>query len=238
MSEVNTAKKSSLTSAFDLFPKSYNIVKQNFEVFMVLFSISGLLALFDLLGRLDPDSTKENAGFGDFAAGGLFGPGYNASFYAAAGGFLTVLFAIYLVTYLMLVIASVRGAQGQKLKLGEIWREFNTNWLWLKLLGAMILAGIAIVVGLVLLIIPGIILIWRLYLIPYILVDQKTSISEAFVKSWEMTKGYMWPIYSIILVTILLSVTNVIPIIGGVVAFLLGAAYTVAPAIRYQELKK
>lgn len=238
MSEQEIAKKPALSGAFELLPKSYEIVKRNFDVFMVLLAVGGLLALFDMLSRLDGGQEKKSSSLTDSAVGGLFGPSYDASFYAAAGGFLALLFAVYIVTYLMTVIASVRGAQGHKLTLGGVWQEFKGNWLWLKLIGAMLLSGLAIVAGLILLIIPGIILIWRLYLVPYIMVDQKTTISEAFVKSWEMTKGNAWPIYSIILVTIVLSLTNIIPIIGGVVAFLLGAAYTVAPAIRYQELKK
>lgn len=238
MSEQKTVKKPALTGALALLPKSYEVVKRNFEVFMVLFSVGGLLALFDMLSRLDDGDEKQSSSLTDSAIGGLFGPSYDASFYAAAGGFLAILFALYIVTYLMTVIASVRGAQGHKLTLRAVWKEFSANWLWLKLIGAMLLSGLAIVAGLILLIIPGIILIWRLYLVPYIMVDQKTTISEAFIRSWEMTKGQMWPIYSIIFVTILLSLANIIPIIGGLIAFLLGAAYTVAPAIRYQELKK
>lgn len=236
--KVNISKRPrhTLTGAFELLPKSYGIIKQNFEVFMVLFSVSALFAIWDTLQRLGNNAKPDN--WKDYLVSGVTGPSYNTTFYAAAGGFIGFLTIAYLITYLILVIATLRGAQGHRLTLGSLWREFVNNWLWIKLLATMILMALAIVVGLFLLIVPGVILLWRLYLVPYILVDQKTDISEAFARSWEMTRGYGAAIYSIILVTILLSLTKIVPVIGSLAAFVLTSAYIAAPAIRYSEINR
>ena len=53
-----------------------------------------------------------------------------------------------------------------------------------------------------------------------------------------MTKGYAWPIYSILLFSFLLALPGIIPIVGGIISFALAVAYAAAPALRYQELKE
>ena len=44
-------------------------------------------------------------------------------------------------------------------------------------------------------------------------------------------------VFGIIGVDILISLANVIPIIGGLITFLLQIVYFCAPAIRYEQLK-
>lgn len=231
-----SAKKISLPGAFELFSKSYEIIKKNFEVFMILFSVGGLVALWETLARVQ-DEEEQGRDWNNILANGVFGPDVNTGVYAA-GGFMALVFFLYLITYLMLTVATLRAAQGNKLSLRQVWEEFTGSWLWLKLPTAIILMGLAIGVGLILLIIPGVILIWRLFFVPYVLIDQKTSISEAFARSWEMTRGYAWPVYSVILVTLLLSLANIMPVVGSLAAFILTSIYMVAPALRYQEIKQ
>ena len=98
--------------------------------------------------------------------------------------------------------------------------------------------GVLLVVGFLLLIVPGVILLWRLFLAPYILVDKKTTIDEALSQSWKMSSGYAWPIYSILLFSFVLALPGIIPIVGSLISFALGVAYAAAPALRYQELKR
>lgn len=224
-----------LSGAFELFGQSYQIIKRNFEVFMVLFSVGALLALWETLGRYVEDEPARdwksyvfNRGFGGNIDTGIF----------AAGGFMLLISVLYAIFYLLLTIAVLRASQDQKISLRSLWRELVSGWLWLKLIGAFALTALAVVAGLILLIIPGVILIWRLFLVPFVLIDQKTSIKESFRRSWRLTRGYALAIYSVILVALLLSITSVLPILGPLVAFVLGSIYTVAPALRYQELKK
>lgn len=225
-----------LAGAFELFGKSYEIIKRNFEVFMILFSIGALLALWESLARY-VDEAEQGRDWSNLLRNAVLGPDVDSGV-LAAGGFMAVVMVLYLISYLLLQIAVLRSAQGHKLQLGALWRELTANWLWLKLIGAFIFVGVALLIGFLLLIIPGLILLWRLFFVPYVLIDQKTSIDEAFKRSWDMTRGYAWPVYSVILVGLLFSLFNVLPLIGGIIAFILGSIYMLAPALRYEEFKK
>lgn len=229
-------QKPVLAGAFELFPKSYELIKKNFEVFMVLFSIAGLVALWETFARFG-DEKEQGRGWDNLLSNGVFGPDVNSGVFAV-GGLMFLVGVLYVISYLLLVIATLRTAQGKKPSVNALWSEFVQNWLWLKMIGTFVLLVVAIVIGFFLLIVPGVILLWRLFFVPYVLVDQKTSIGDAFRRSWNMTRGYAWPVYGIILVSIVLSFTTILPIIGALVAFALSSVYMLAPALRYEELKK
>ena len=53
-----------------------------------------------------------------------------------------------------------------------------------------------------------------------------------------MTRGFFSAIFVVILVELLFAMTAIFPVFGPIIAFVLGAIYTVAPALRYTELKK
>jgi uncharacterized membrane protein len=107
-----------------------------------------------------------------------------------------------------------------------------------RLLGLYVVMGLIILVGLILFIIPGLILIRRYFLAPYVMIDKKVSIREALDHSAALSKLNAGSIWGIIGVMILIGMVNIIPIIGGLASFVLGSLYSVAPALRYQELKK
>jgi len=89
-----------------------------------------------------------------------------------------------------------------------------------------------------LLIVPGVIAIRRYFLAPYLMLDKDLSIREAMKQSAALSKPYSGSIWGIIGVIVLLSLPSIIPVIGWAVSFVLMLLYSVAPALRYQELKK
>jgi uncharacterized membrane protein len=91
---------------------------------------------------------------------------------------------------------------------------------------------------LILLVIPGLIMIRRYFLAPYVMLDKKVGIREAMDQSAELSKINTGSVWGIIGVSFLIALVNVIPIIGGLASFSLGALYSVAPAMRYLQLKK
>jgi hypothetical protein len=225
-----------LSTATELFGKSYNIVKANLGIFALLYSASAVIAIVASVERTR-NVNSADASWGGILGNNIFGGSFHTSLPATTGLLFTALTVVSIVFGLLTTILCLRAAQSHKPSFDTIWAEFTRRWMWLRLLFLLIAMAIAIGIGFVLLVIPGVILVWRLMFAPYILIDQKVEISEAFVRSWEMTKGHAWAIYSIILLSILLGVTSFIPIIGSFVAFLLGVAYSVAPALRYQEIK-
>jgi hypothetical protein len=72
------------------------------------------------------------------------------------------------------------------------------------LIAAGIVAGIAIAIGLVLLIVPGLFLLTRWALIPAVIVIEKRSASDSFSRSWELTRGHGWTIFGSLLVAYIL----------------------------------
>lgn len=228
-------KRASLTSAVDLFGKSYALVRKNLNIYALVYAVPAAMYIAGTIQLLDNDQT-ENWDWVSVFSFSLFGP--DSSFDAGSVIFAFVLFMASIISYFLATILNLRVAQAHKPAFRPLWQEFKDNWLWAKLAGLGIVTMLILVVGFVLLIIPGIILLWRLFMAPYILIDKKTDVMDALSDSWNMTKGYGWPIYSILLFSFVLSLTAIFPIVGGLIAFVLGVAYAVAPALRYQEIKK
>jgi uncharacterized membrane protein len=106
-----------------------------------------------------------------------------------------------------------------------------------RMFGLYILIGLYIFVGFILLIIPGLIMLRRYFLAPYVMLDTKCGITEAMERSAEISKPYSGYVWGIIGVMFLIGLLNAVPGIGWMFAFAFGMLYSVAPALRYQELK-
>ena len=87
------------------------------------------------------------------------------------------------------------------------------------IVGVSILAGLGIVVGLALLIVPGLYLltIWSM-IIPAVVLERK-GVFEAFGRSRELVRGNGWPVFGVIVSTILLLIVTGI-VLGIVLSFL------------------
>ena len=80
-----------------------------------------------------------------------------------------------------------------------------------------VLVGLAVFVGLILFIIPGIIIGVRLSVsIPALVVERRRG-TDALGRSWELVKGYSWPVFGAFIVVALLNaiVSGVLTAIGG-----------------------
>jgi hypothetical protein len=101
------------------------------------------------------------------------------------------------------------------------------------LFGAGVLAGIAIAIGLVLLIVPGLFLltIWAV-IVPAIVID-RTGIFGAFGRSRELVRGSGWQVFGVIVVLFLLQlvVGGILNAIGSSVSDDSFAGYAIADLI-------
>ena len=102
--------------------------------------------------------------------------------------------------------------------------KFQELWAYpqylLRMLGATILYSIAILVGLILFIIPGIYLAIRLQFYSYTLLDKDKNIMESLKGSWEMTKGN---VINLTLFMLLIFAINIL----GALALLVGLLITI-----------
>lgn len=136
----------------------------------------------------------------------------------------------------MVTIAALKATEGKSLNFNNLWQVVKKiGW---RLLGLYLLVSLFILCGLILLIIPGLIMIRRYFLAPYVLIDKNCGIREAMDRSAAMSKPYSGTIWGIIGVMILIAFVGLVPIIGGLTSLVLGMLYVVAPALRYQQLKK
>lgn len=218
----------------ELWALSREAVRRNLGVFLLINSLSILSIAWDTGTNLR-DKVHGSAWHTVFT-NSLFGndgtsPNIGGNFISAILSVLAIVFA------LMSIVLILRAAKKDTVTFSEVWEEFRSNFLWLRLIGLILLMALILVVGFVALILPGIYLIGRIALAPYILVDQNTKVFEAVEKSWHLTRDRMWQVYSVLLFTIVLSLVNIVPIIGPIIGFVLTVSYSVALPMRYLELK-
>jgi uncharacterized membrane protein len=84
----------------------------------------------------------------------------------------------------------------------------------MSLLGASFLVMLGVIVGTVLLIIPGIIVALRTQFANYIVIDTGMHALPAVKKSFALTKGYFWSLVRLFMVFILLAIISVFPFLG------------------------
>jgi hypothetical protein len=119
------------------------------------------------------------------------------------------------------------------------------------LIGAAILSGIGITVGLVLCIVPGVFLLTIWAVVSPVIVIERKGVFAAFSRSYELVKGNFWQVLGVIvifwLITIVITAiaagigysisTVAAVIITWIVGFLLAPLSALASAILYFELR-
>lgn len=101
----------------------------------------------------------------------------------------------FIATIFMLIIRIgytkifLRIYDGESPKFSEIFQEYKTFW---RYLGVSILMPLTVLVGFILLIIPGLILAVRLSFSPIIVVDTNLGPIRSLKESYAITKGKFW----------------------------------------------
>ncbi|HXS10216.1 MAG TPA: hypothetical protein VN852_09535 [Candidatus Krumholzibacteria bacterium] len=98
-----------------------------------------------------------------------------------------------------------------------------------------LIATVAILMGLVLLIVPGIIMMLRLWMVGFVLVDERTGPIDAIQRSWDITRGHTMDLLVFFIALLGLNIL-------GAVCLLVGLFVTIpisglAMAYVYRELK-
>lgn len=229
-----------LPGAFQLFTPSKEIVLKNLWIFGPLYAIPFIFWIHNWIWTPIPGQEAPWwRGVNGFGSGlvGISVPTYTSYIFI---GFSLMWLVIILVggviAQIMSQAAQLEAAEGKRLAFDKLWATVREiGW---RMVGLYIVIGLAVVIGLILLIIPGLIMLRRYYLAPYVMLDKKTGIREALDKSAKLSSRNTGSIWGILGVMFLISLINIVPIIGGLAAFALGSLYSVAPALRYQQLKR
>jgi hypothetical protein len=119
--------------------------------------------------------------------------------------------------FVVRLVADARGTGAHRMTIGELF-SVGGETVW-RLIANGILKGIAIAIGFVLLIVPGLILltIWSVTS-PSIVVERR-GIFEAFGRSSELVRGNGWQVFGAILVAFLIAfgITAALIAIGAVI---------------------
>ena len=151
----------------------------------------------------------------------------NPVFYAFAG----IAGILYIALSIIVMIGVLRSLYHKELR-SEHFAE-SLGFTGLNLIADGILSGIIILIGFILLIIPGFIAIVALSLSPlYVVIDQDNVI-DAIKKSWEKTQGHWLQIFAVVFIVWAISLAiNLLTAIPDIVAgFINGPAQYVIFAI-------
>jgi hypothetical protein len=229
-----------LPGAFDLFASSKDLVLKNIWIFAPLYSIPLIFYIHSWIWSPQPNQHialwHRSDGFSSAWTGSPW-PSYLT--YLSIGFSLLWLVIILFVgtaAQIMSQKAQLEAAEDKPINFRHLWTTVQElGW---RLFGLYLVMGIIIAVGLILLIVPGLIFIRRYFLAPYIMLEKKTSITESLSRSADLTRLNTGAIWGVIGVMFLIGLLNIVPIFGGLAAYVFGALYSVAPALRYQQLRK
>jgi uncharacterized membrane protein len=149
--------------------------------------------------------------------GGFFGSKETAL--SGASSVLTVISILYGVFFLGPVgygqqFAYLKAARNDKLDIQDMFEVFKNYW---NAVGSYLLTAIIVVVGSILLIVPGIIFACKLAFVPYLVVDRKMGVMDAIKESWNMTKGHAGQVFLICLLGIPIGIAGFICLGVGII---------------------
>lgn len=208
--EVFTLEPLATTSSsrsFDLgrvLQRAFTVIGKNWAIFLGASAI--LIGIPSVLAAWGQATLVTGVGF--------FGYSGSAYLVGLAGSLLNL--AGNYVLQGMVMKAAINTFNGKSTLLGEAF-DVGVKMLF-PLLGLGILAGLGIGFGFVLLIVPGIILMVMWSAAAPVLVAEKRGVFDSLARSRDLTRGYRWPIFGLLVIYLVLSW-----IIGVVVAGILFA---------------
>ncbi len=111
--------------------------------------------------------------------------------------------------------AFLKAARGNKLEIKDMFEVFKNYW---NAVLANLLVAVIVVIGFILLIVPGIVFACKLAFVPYLVVDRKMDVISAVKTSWRMTShGIAWKVFLIGLLAIPVVIAGLICLGVGVI---------------------
>ena len=146
--------------------------------------------------------------------------GWNLGVAGAFLGLFTTVYSILIVSPVEYGVSfcNLKAARGDKLEIKNMLEAFNNYW---NAVLAALLVTIIVIIGFILLIVPGIIFACKLAFTPYLVVDRKMEVIEAIKSSWNMTNGYAWKVLLIGLLAIPIFIAGLICFGVGVIISIL-----------------
>jgi hypothetical protein len=153
-------------------------------------------------------------------------------FLPIVGPILSIILDVFV--YLSMYQLLLAGARGKGMTVNETFEK--TGKLFFQGLLLIILISLS-ALSFLLLIVPGILIMPRLALAPFYLVDKEMTAVEAYKASWHATKGHVGKVWGIVGVLVLMIIPS-ITIIGILLTIYWGILYAAAIPLLYLFLSK
>src|SRR3989344_2410515 len=111
---------------------------------------------------------------------------------------------------------------------GDLWAP-HPFW---KFIGGSILVGVIVILGLILLIVPGVIWASRYLFVPYLLMERRSSPFEALKESARITYGHKWQLLGLLGLTMLINILGAILLLVGLLVSIPVSALAMVHAYR------
>lgn len=187
--------------------QTFQVLGRNFVTYIILaLLLSGIPTA--IISYLQAENVAAVQG-GNFN----FGPGYFTTFGVG------VLAALVTSAILQgaLIFATVQDMNGGRPRIGDCLATGLRSFL--PLIGVSILFSLAVVLGFIFLVVPGLMILCAWCVAIPALVADRTSVTGAFGRSAELTRGNRWRIFGLLVVVWIIAV-----IIGAVVGAVTGGA--------------
>ena len=99
----------------------------------------------------------------------------------------------------------------ESVRFGDLWAP-HPFW---KFVGGSILVGIIVIIGFILLIVPGIIWALRYLFVPYLIMERKLAPFEALKESARITYGHKWQLLGLLCLIVLINILGAILLLVG-----------------------
>ena len=236
-----------MTPAFELLPKSYDVVRANLRIFGLLYILPLIVGLsngfwaVDTQRHLGPDTLDATNAVANSAL-----PAYS---YGRFGSIFLIALAVAVALRIMLHAAELRAVEEKSLKLKTLFGIVRRRWQ--QFFGLYVAVSIVTFIWLLpalvyrhmwfeaICFIPVAIMLRRYLVAPYVMLEHpELSVWAVMERSAALTKKDSWSVYLILGTMVLLALFGIVPYIGWMFAFALLFFYSCAPVIRYKELKR
>lgn len=179
-------------SVGDALSDSFSELFRRFGFYMLLaltFAIPGVvMAILLPVDQMQPPETPEEF----------------RTFFATIGFFIAVSTVFYVMLYASIAYAAVEGRRGRDVGLGEALRAAFGRGLYLA--PTAILQMLAIMVGVLLLIVPGIIVLLFTFVAGPVAVMERAWPIRSFSRSSLLTKNHRWELLGLIVIVLLMLI--------------------------------
>ncbi len=130
-----------------------------------------------------------------------------------------------------IIIIALKRARDEEASISDLFKghPYLLNYILSSLIYAII-----VIVGIVLLIIPGAIWSLKYMFYPYLIIDKNLSATDALKESGNITKGYKWDLLAFTLVTNIIILLGILAL--GIGFFVAYPTVLIAEAILYLKL--